>query len=114
MPRAPAAAGWRALLVLQVVVVGWLAFDPHPPTEGVEVWDKLQHAAAFAVMAGTAFLGWPGRLATAAAGLLAYGAFIEVVQTCIPERSGDWHDLLADAVGIAFALLLARALRRHA
>lgn len=112
MPRAPAAAGWRALLALQVVVVGWLAFDPRPPTEGLAVWDKLQHAGAFAVMAITAILALPGRPAGAGLGLLAYGAFIELVQTFIPGRSGEWADLLADAVGVALGLALARTLRR--
>ena len=49
------------------------------------------------------------------AGLLAYGALIEVLQSFTPNRSADWRDLVADAVGLALgwgAGRLAQAMRR--
>ena len=106
---APARRGWRSLLVLLIAAVCWLAFDPHPP-EGLSTgWDKLNHALAFAVLGAVALLAqapaagrW--RWALAFGGMMAFGAFIEAVQTQIPGRSGEALDLLADAVGLAIGL----------
>jgi VanZ family protein len=39
--------------------------------------------------------------------LLAFGGAIEIAQTFLPPREGDWWDLLADGVGIAIGLLFA-------
>lgn len=39
--------------------------------------------------------------------VLAYGGAIEIAQSYLPPREGDWLDLLADAVGISLGLLLA-------
>jgi VanZ family protein len=43
---------------------------------------------------------------------MVFGVFIEVVQAQIPGRTGEWPDLLADALGIAAGLALAAALTR--
>ena len=39
--------------------------------------------------------------------LLAYGGAIELVQRQLPNRSGEWADLGADAIGIGLGALLA-------
>ncbi|MFN8892561.1 MAG: VanZ family protein [Betaproteobacteria bacterium] len=41
--------------------------------------------------------------------MLAYGVFIELVQSRIPGRAASGWDVLADAAGIALGLLAARA-----
>ena len=92
-----------------------LAFDPHPPESIDTGWDKLNHGLAFAVLAPCAALALQGRRRRwrDAAGLaLAFGAFIELVQAQIPGRSGEWEDLLADAVGIAIGRLAGYLLER--
>lgn len=100
---------WRALLAAELAGISWLAFDPAPPAAAATFTDKINHAAAFAVLAFSARLAWPrASVAAVAGGLLVYGGFIEVVQTFIPGRSGEWADLLADAAGIAIGLLLHR------
>ncbi|MCY0611277.1 VanZ family protein, partial [Klebsiella pneumoniae] len=56
--------------------------------------------------------GWLGFAASRAGvwaltlGLLAFGATIEAIQLAVPGRSGEWTDLLADAVGIASGLAI--------
>ncbi len=98
---------WQLLLGLLLMVIAGLAFHPHPPASIDSGWDKLNHAAAFAVLGAVGWLAQPpGRWRgwRALAGLLAYGAFIEVVQTLIPERSGEWRDLLADGIGLALGI----------
>ncbi len=103
---------WQWLLVALMGVVSWLAFAPQPaePHSLTHV-DKLEHAAAFATLTAVALLASrPGlRISLQVAlGMLGYGAFIELVQTFLPTRQGDWPDLLADAVGIAIGLTLVR------
>jgi VanZ family protein len=106
---------WRGLLVVLLVVVSWLAFGPAPPQPDFEGGDKIEHLLAFLALAVTAaHCGTPGWRNTGATalGLLLYGGFIELVQTRLPHRTGDWADLAADAVGMVAGLLLAAALRR--
>ncbi|HSM22591.1 MAG TPA: VanZ family protein [Rubrivivax sp.] len=106
---------WRALLVVLLAIIGWLAFGPAPPMPDVQGWAKINHLLAFLALGTVASLsqasGWR-HAAVTASGLLLYGAFIEAVQAQLPHRHGDWHDLAADAVGLLCGLLLAAALRR--
>ena len=110
------------LLVLLLIVVSWLALMPKPPPTLDLGWDKLNHMAAFAALAFTASLGWPGSVrmrALVLGALLAYGGLIELVQMQVPGRSAEWADLVADAVGLlvgaaAASLLLHGSRRRPA
>lgn len=107
---------WRLLLAAGLATASWLAFSPVDAPDGIEHLDKVQHMAAFTSLALAASFSWPSRPRTTAfitAGLMAYGLFIELVQTQLPTRSGSAADWLADAVGVAAGLLLARALRPH-
>jgi VanZ family protein len=103
---------WRGVLLALLLVVSWLAFAPVPFRDGELPLDKLRHLAAFGVLAWVAAQGW-GRAPVAgwriAAALLAYGVFIELVQSQVPGRHASAADVLADAAGIALGLLAARA-----
>ncbi|MBG6076385.1 VanZ family protein [Polaromonas sp. CG_9.11] len=92
---------WRlsfGICVLAVLVLALMPMDVPVPNTG---WDKSNHLLAFSVMALLGRRAYPGRTLTVLAGLLAYGALIEVLQSFTPSRSADWHDLVADAVGLA-------------
>ncbi len=107
--------GWRIVLALLLCSVCWLAFSPNPPPQADTGWDKLNHLLAFSVLAVCACLASAGarrRFVRVSLALLAYGVFIEAVQTQIPGRSGEWPDLLADGMGIAIGLLLVAMLDR--
>lgn len=115
--RAPVLQLWRALLALLLLAVAWLAFSPAPPPQADTGWDKANHALAFAVLAAVGELAlWPhrARRRLTVAGLLCYGALIELLQSQLPARSGEWGDLAADAAGIVIGLLLAAPLLRRA
>lgn len=104
---------WRLLLALLVVTVGVLALMPNPAHGPDLGWDKLNHTLAFATLAFCAVLGQRGgsrrQLAAVLLALLAYGGLIEVLQLFVPNREGEWGDLLGDAVGIGIGALLAAA-----
>jgi VanZ family protein len=102
---------WRVLLLGLMLVVSWFAFAPVRFDDDGLPLDKLRHVAAFAVLAWVAMVAWAGtpKLALRVAiGLLAYGLFIEAVQGRLDGRHASGWDLLADAVGVAFGLALAR------
>ncbi len=114
-PGPPRTQPWRALLALLVAGVCWLAFSPAPPAALDTGWDKLNHLLAFSTLAFTASQAYPGarrRPWMVALALLAFGVFIELVQTQIPSRSADVLDVCADSVGIAAGLLLHALWRR--
>ena len=107
---------WRLLLAAGIAAVAWFAFKPSDTADGIEHLDKVQHVVAFASLAFAASFGWEPKARTSlltAAGLLGYGLLIELVQTQLPTRSGEVADWLADAVGVALGMLLARELRRR-
>ena len=95
-----------------ILLICWLAFSPHPPQSANLGWDKANHASAFMTLMLCAAWAWPQRLLWAVPGLVAYGGFIEIVQSFIPERDGEWLDLFADSVGIAIGLALVHLARR--
>jgi len=101
---------WRWALLLLAGLVTVLAVMPAPPRQMDLGWDKLNHVAAFAALAVCAVFGWrssrAARLSVLLA-LLAFGAAIELLQLQLPNRSGEWTDLGADAIGIGLGALLA-------
>jgi VanZ family protein len=103
---------WRCLLVLEVVVVLYLALSPRPPQSLDLGWDKLNHLAAFACMTVSAALGWGAVWRWWVTGLIAFGGLIEILQSFTPNRSAEWADWMTDGVGIAIGVLVWRLLMR--
>lgn len=87
-----------------VLVLSLMPTSAPLPTTG---WDKTNHLLGFAV------LGWLGcrahaqRTLAVLAGLLAYGALIEGLQSLTPYRLAEWGDLLADGLGALLGACLA-------
>lgn len=101
---------WRALLLLLIIAICWLALSPVPPKTADTGWDKANHALAFAVLAFVgvwAFASRPRQWGWLVLALLAYGGGIEIAQSFVPPREADVADLLADGLGIALGLLVA-------
>jgi len=111
---APRRALDRALFGVAIAISAFVLLWPSAP--GVPLFpysDKIVHALVFAALA------WTGRRAGLpvmglGVGLLVYAVGSEVVQhTLLPGRSGDLTDVVADLVGVALGLVLARHLRPH-
>ncbi|MCZ4315471.1 VanZ family protein [Comamonadaceae bacterium G21597-S1] len=104
---------WRLALAGALVVVTMLSLLPLGPDAPSTGWDKTDHLLGFGLLAILACQSWPRRNLTALAGLLVYGALIEVLQSFTPYRFAEWNDLLADAMGLLLGwslLLSARTL----
>lgn len=94
---------FRFLLATLFVAISYLAFTPLRVPVIEHVWDKLDHFAAFFVLALVADFSFPDRGYGVAKilPLLGYGILIEVVQHHLPYRQFDLFDVLADAVGLS-------------
>jgi VanZ family protein len=110
---ADAAALWRGLLFVAMLVLLVLCLVPIPPQVPSTGWDKSNHALAFAVLAFLGNRAWPGRMVPMLLGLLAYGGLIEVLQSFTPNRLAEWGDLLADGVGLLIGEAVARLVWRY-
>ncbi len=110
MTTTPRTRPWRWALLLLALLITVLALVPAPPRQMDLGWDKLNHVFAFAAMAVCAVFGWrESRTALLAVllALLAFGGAIELLQLQVPNRSGEWADLGADAIGIGLGALWA-------
>jgi len=112
-------AFWAALLLALVMRV-----LPTPPKVPGAPSDKFQHMLAFAVLTALALGAYVrAHPVDIAAGLFAFGAFIELAQMLpMIGREGSWLDFATDCgavlavliVGVPLRrLMLSRGVRRH-
>lgn len=103
---------WGVALALLATMIATLALLPGDAAPRLGIGDKWQHVLAFAALGFASERAGRGdgrARSSAALGLLAYGGAIELLQTRVQGRSGEWTDLAADALGIACGLLAAAA-----
>ncbi len=100
-------ARWVFWLLLLLVIGLTLSPAAYLPPQAFSLWDKAEHALAFAALMTLGALAYPRRVGLLAASLLAFGGAIELAQAATGWRSGDWADWLADAVGLVAGLALA-------
>jgi VanZ family protein len=100
---------WLALWLFAVTVLVVVCLLPSPDLPNLHVSDKLEHAAAFALLAGSAVQLFERRaLLMVAIGLLALGAGIEFAQALFTTtRAMEAADVVADTVGIVVGLSVA-------
>lgn len=111
---------WLAAPLLWAAVILWLSMTPSPPSPPTFLsWDKLQHAAAYALLTlltgqviAPFFRTLRSRWLWAALVAVVYGALMELMQGLLSEvRHADVGDLLANAAGAATALIMVRLWR---
>ncbi|RWC35184.1 MAG: hypothetical protein EOS70_11840 [Mesorhizobium sp.] len=110
-----------ARIVFRVTLAGVLLLALLPvrlfPDLGMAVTfhdDKLNHAAAFAVLAALGSLGWPEHKTRLIVLLAFTGAAIEVLQGAqLIGRDLDVFDWVADCAGMAFGLTIAGWTKRR-
>lgn len=98
----------RVFFILNILIISALAFLPGEEVPTLSVWDKANHFIAFCVLSG--LLGFcfqkptEGILTRVVLPLIAYGFFIEIVQSFLPSRYFSFMDVLADFVGIIIGI----------
>jgi hypothetical protein len=87
-----------------VATVVWLSLTPHPPEPpGLLGWDKAQHTLAYTLlmywfrMAFARHWRWP-------VFILGLGVGLEVLQGLGGVRTADWHDMVANSLGVVVGL----------
>jgi VanZ family protein len=102
---------YKAAFVTALSAIYLLAVLPGDSLPGVQLWDKLQHAAAFFLLALLMGRAWPRsslwRLRLPS--LFAYGVMIEMSQSMLSYREASLHDLVANACGLLLYVVLATA-----
>ena len=98
----------RVCFVVALVGVAWASLEPIDRVPGpTNLSDKLLHLIAYATLGVTAALAQRRpRIIMTIAALTAFGLLIEILQGRTGYRSFDLQDLLADAIGAAFGVLL--------
>jgi VanZ family protein len=95
---------WSFWLACALVIVGSLIPTDQLPPLALDVWDKAQHAFAFAGLFVLGAWAYPRRVLWIALGLLMLGGAIELLQWQTGWRIGEWADWIADAIGVAVAM----------
>jgi len=99
------ALGGVAGASLGVVLSLWPGGAPLP----VHVWDKLQHVVGYFLLVFWYVGIYPrARDPLIGAAALGFGILIEGLQALTPTRSAELGDVLAEVIGIAVAIGLAR------
>ena len=99
---------WLALLGSYTLAVLPSNLAPHVPN----VSDKVHHIFAFVVLSLLIRLSYRIKYWYALIVLLGYGISIEISQYFLPTRSSDYHDVLADLIGIFIGLKLYKYISR--
>jgi VanZ family protein len=101
---------------LTLTLVVGLSLRPNPGNVlGIHNIDKVEHFAAYFALGFLVATGWsiktmrPFWIALVA--LIALGGAIELIQgTPFFGRTASWYDLLADAIGALFGLMVSKTL----
>lgn len=113
--------GWATAAIVLALLAAVAALLPPRGTPGVEVADLGEalalalHFAGYVVLALCTVLaqGRP-RVVPTALGLIAYASTLEVLQGVVSERSFQAQDLVANALGVVFGVLLGCLVARRA
>ncbi len=103
----------RVLFPVGVVAVGLLSLIPPYAVPVVNLWDKLAHFLAYAMLAlcgGFAFSAHRTEIALGAL-LIGCGCILEIAQIYIPGRSGSIADAIANGLGVVAGMVIVQFLR---
>ena len=107
----------RAGFAVGAVAITVLSLMPADELPSTGMWDKLEHALAYGVLAAVGALGWAGRArawAVLGASLVALGLVLELLQAVVPGRFTDAGDALANLIGTLLGMSAVAALGRIA
>jgi len=101
---------WRVAFGVALAAVLVLSLAPLGPDVPGTGWDKSNHLLGFALLALLGLAAFPSHARTILAGLLAYGALIEALQSLTGYRLAEWGDWIADALGVLLGWAVVRGI----
>lgn len=107
-------SNWRIVWTLigwgMVLLVVHLSLTPRPPEPlGLQLWDKAYHTVGYLVLTYW-FAQLYERRTAVALGILALGSSLEIAQGYSGHRQASGLDMLANTLGVAAGVVLARRL----
>jgi VanZ family protein len=106
-------AVWRLAFLISLLSIAVLSLLPAPEALPSTGWDKSNHLLGYALLGALARQGWPRAPAWRQfAGLLIWGALIEVLQARTGYRYAEWGDVVANGLGAALGAVLIESARR--
>ena len=98
----------RLAFCAALIAVFVLSVLPAPYEPKLFSWqDKVEHLLIFCGLTLLGRAAWPRHSRAVVAGILVYGAAMELGQSLTTYRMGDVRDWVADALGVALAALAA-------
>ena len=104
---------WQTVFWLLWLAATAVMLLPASNLPSVNIWDKAEHAATFAVLMVLAWFAYQYRFSVQklATWLVCYGVAIECIQHFVPTRSFSVLDMVADSVGVAVIFLFLRRVK---
>ncbi len=99
-----------------VVVVGGLSLLPQEVLPETGVWDKLEHAIAYAALCVIGAIAYPRKLARSKLllGLVLYGVALEALQSFVPGRVASIADVTANTLGVVVGFMAVQTVKTAA
>ncbi|TXH50215.1 MAG: VanZ family protein [Cellvibrionales bacterium] len=104
---------WQTVFWLLWLAATAVMLLPASNLPSVNIWDKAEHAATFAVLMVLAWFAYQYRFSVQklATWLVCYGIVIECIQHFVPTRSFSVLDMVADSMGVAVIFLFLRRIK---
>ena len=101
-------------ILVFLIYTGFVTFVSLRPIDGAALgnWDKVGHLVLYLIFAllGYRVVSNPKHYLYLCIGIVIYSGLMEVVQSFLPGRMMSGYDLLANAIGVAIAIIFTRML----
>lgn len=98
---------WLAITAVLITVITVLSLTPLDELPTAPGSDKIHHLIAYAALSLPISLRKPKYWCFIIIFFLAYSGLIEIIQPYV-NRYGEWLDMAANSLGIAFGILIAK------
>ncbi len=104
----------RLVFWCAVIAVGLVSLLPRETLPETGLWDKLEHAAAYAILCVIGVVSYPRRRTRMALviGLVACGVALELLQSFVPGREASVADVIANTFGVVIGFAASMLTRR--
>ena len=97
-----------------MIAVGVVSLLPRDALPVTGMWDKLEHAAAYAILCVIGVVSYPRRRTrwTLPIGLVACGIALELLQSFVPGREASVADAIANTFGVVIGFAASMLIRK--